>query len=326
MAPTPAHRISVALCTYRGEAFVREQLESIARQTRPVDEVLIFDDGSPDGTVTVIEEFIAAYSGPVSFRLVSTERAGGVVPNFERALRACTGDLIILSDQDDVWHEDRVAVAEAEFARRPELLLLNADARVVDGKGRDTGATLFESLYVSDAERAAIHAGRGTEVLIRRNLVTGATTMLRATLLEEGLPLGEGWVHDEWLAFLAAARGGFDTLDRPVIDYRVHGANQIGVAQPTLRRRIGRMLEPRGDRLTVLAARSRTLLARLEAIGAGPDVVNLVRGKVAFEETRARYPRLRIARLVPVLRNAGGYGRLASQGSTDIVRDLIQPA
>jgi len=319
--------ISVALCTYNGESYIREQLASIAAQTLPAYEVVICDDGSTDSTVNAVESFIAAYSGPTAFRIAYTGRAGGVRANFERAIMACTGDLIALSDQDDVWRNDRLAVAAGLLASRPEVLAVHSDARIVDAAGDPTGETLLGSLYVSSSEREAIHAGRATPVLVRRNVVTGATLMFRRQLLDSALPLGPSWVHDEWLAAIAASLGGLELIELPLIDYRVHRTNVIGVAAPTLRNRLRQLRVPRADRYRGLAARSQEIVNRLETIGAPRDVLALAHRKLNFELKRASYPAARLRRVYPVLCNAtrGQYARLSSQGHVDIVRDIVQP-
>lgn len=329
MAPSGAARsVSVALCTYNGEAYIREQLASIAAQTRPASEVVICDDGSTDATVKVVEEFIAAQPGPTVFRIAFTERAGGVRANFARAIGACAGELIALSDQDDVWRQDRLEAATRVLASRPAVLAVNADARIVDDEGTPTGDTLLDSLRVGARERAAIHSGDAMPVLIRRNVVTGATLIFRRELLTSALPLGEHWVHDEWLAVIAAGLGGLDLIEDQLIDYRVHASNVIGVTEPTLRNRLRQMRVPRADRYETLAARSEELVERLAIIGAPEGVLALARRKRDFELWRAAYPSGRVRRFVPVLRNAarGGYASLSSQGRLDIVRDLIQPS
>jgi len=248
--------------------------------------------------------------------------------NFARAIAACTGELIALSDQDDVWRADRLDVAASLLASRPTLLAVHADARIVDAAGVPSGETLLGSLYVGPGERASIHAGRGMSVLIRRNIVTGATMMFRRELLASALPLGEHWVHDEWLATIAASLGGLDLIDDQLVDYRVHGANAIGVAQPTLRNRLRQLRVPRGDRYQRFALRSEELVERLASIGAPEDAQLIARRKRDFELKRAEYPGGRLRRMLPVLRNArrGGYGTLSSQGRVDMVRDLLQPA
>ncbi len=328
MAPETELSISVALCTYNGQAYIHEQLASIAAQTLPAFEVVICDDGSTDATVTTVEAFIAEYSGPTVFRIAHVDRVGGVRANFARAIEACVGDLIALSDQDDAWREDRLAVAAGVLASHPAVLAVNADARIIDDCGSPTGDTLLGSLYVSRTERQAIHAGRGLPVLIRRNIVTGATMIFRRTLLPSALPLGEHWVHDEWLAMIAASLGGLDLVEEQLIDYRVHDANAIGVAQPTLRNRLQQLRVPRADRYQRFAVRAQELVERLESIGAPHEALLLAQRKHAFESKRAEYPTALLRRIWPVLRNvcSSDYATLSSQGRVDIVRDLIQPS
>lgn len=327
-AASTSTTVSVALCTYNGERFVRSQLESILGQSRPVDEVVIGDDGSSDRTVDIIRDTVDAWGAQDTVRIAFTDRAGGVVPNFERTLRACKGSLIALSDQDDVWHPDRILRAVERFEERPDLDLLSSDATIIDGVGEPTGAALWGHLYVSADELGRIANGRGFEVLLRRNVVTGATAMLRREFLDAALPLPSSWIHDEWLAILAAARGRFDVIPERLIDYRVHGGNQIGVTEPTLRRRVAQVFAPRGDRLARLAVRADRLLGTLEALGVPAEVVELARLKQDFERRRSLYPTSRLRRLGPVARNAkgGSYRRLSSQGNLDVIRDLLQPA
>jgi hypothetical protein len=134
-------------------------------------------------------------------------------------------------------------------------------------------------------------------------------------------------VHDEWLAVVAAVRGRVVYLDRALVDYRQHGGNQIGMATPSTRRRLARLLEPRGDRLLRLQERSAVLAERLARFAEPHDARELV-AKAAFEASRAAYPAGRVRRIVPVLGQAvtGRYTRFASQGLGDVVRDLVQPA
>ena len=86
-------RISVAMCTYNGAEFLPAQLESIFAQTRTADEIVVCDDGSTDETRSLI---------PQNVILHENEKKLGTAKNFERAIGLCTGDVIVLSDQDDV--------------------------------------------------------------------------------------------------------------------------------------------------------------------------------------------------------------------------------
>lgn len=329
----PRASISVALCTHNGARYVRRQLAGILAQTLPPDQLVVSDDASADATLTVVEEEVAAHraAGGPTPRLVvlRNETPLGVTANFEQALRACDGDLIALSDQDDEWVPDKLERLAAYFAARPGLGFLHTDATLIGDDSLPLGATLFEVLEVSDEERAAVHSGHAFEAFVRRNLATGATAMVSAGLLREALPFPAEWVHDEWLAIQAAARDRLDLSERPLTRYRRHDENQIGVSDPTLRHKVGRVLGRRGDRNRMLAVRSRILADRLAAAeGVPAEHRALAERKAAFESARAALPGNRLARLLPVIRLArgGGYARLASRGRLDVLRDLLQPA
>jgi glycosyltransferase involved in cell wall biosynthesis len=318
--------VSVALCTHNGAAYLRTQLESILNQSHPIDEIVVSDDASTDGTLEIVRQTLEGSA--VRATVLHNDPPLGVTANFEQAIRATTGDIVILSDQDDVWHPDRVEHVLRVFEGDAPPLLQFSDARLVDADGAVLPSSLFSVLELSDADRAALADGRAFETLLRRNLATGATVAFRRELLDDALPFPSAWVHDEWLTVLAAVREAVAVSTAKLIDYRQHGKNQIGVVEPTMRRKIDRVLQPRGDRNRGLAERSRVLLERLVALGAEPVVIEQARRKVDIEEFRAQLPAGRIRRAIPVLRRAasGDYQRYCSQGAMDIVRDLLQPA
>jgi glycosyltransferase involved in cell wall biosynthesis len=324
--------VSVAMCTHNGAAHIEEQLTSILAQSRVPDEIIVSDDASTDETVQTIRRVMAStgsLKGSPRLVVLQNATALGVRKNFEQALRACTSELVALCDQDDIWHPDRLAAAIAEFDRLPDLLMLHSDARLVDEAGEWMGHSLFEALGITEAERESIRTGHGFEGLLRRNLVTGATTMVRSALVSRAAPFPSPWVHDEWLAVIAAATGRLDFFDAMLIDYRQHGANQIGVRKLTGIGKIRRVLEPRNDRNAYLLERAEVLLARLEQLGdiVPPAILELARGKVTHQSARARLSTARYRRWIPVLREArsGRYSKF-SRGNADIVRDLFQPA
>jgi hypothetical protein len=250
-----------------------------------------------------------------------------VTANFEQAIERTTGDIVVLSDQDDVWHPHRIENALAAFEAGNALVHFT-DARLVDGVGVPLDLTLFESLEVTDATLTAMRDGHAFGTLLKRNLATGATLAFRRDLLADAMPFPPEWVHDEWLTILAAARERIAASRELSIDYRQHGENQIGVVRPTLRRKIARVLQPRGDRNRGLEVRTRVLVERLIELGSDELVVEAARAKLEIERFRAALPANRLKRVVPVLRRArtGEYQRYCSQGTMDVVRDLLQPA
>ena len=322
--------ISVALCTRNGARFVAAQVRSICTQDRPPSQIVLSDDGSTDETIATVRSTLADCGAgeTVELDVFQNSPALGVTRNFEQAVRACTHELVALSDQDDVWHPGRLARMAARFETEPELLLLHTDARLVDAELAPLGTSLFHALEVRPAELAAIASGNAFDVLLRRNLVTGATTMFRKELLEFALPFPEGWVHDEWLGAVAAATGRVDVLAEPLIDYRQHASNQIGARRPTLSEKIGKAFVERGDKHWARLRRAEALLDRLSSLGAKvvqPKYVEAQRAKVAHQRFRAELPRSRLARLGPVMLEAarGRYDRFG-RGWHAVAQDLLE--
>lgn len=323
-----ASRVSVALCTHNGELYLEEQLRSILEQTLLPIEVIVSDDASTDDTLEIVHRMWHGLPDSAPRLVVlANATALGVTSNFEQAVSACTGDFIALSDQDDVWVAERLETIIAKFESRPQLSLVFSDAQLVAESGESLGTSLFEALEISAADLDAIRSGDAFATLLRRNLVTGATAVFRRSLLQDAAPFDPAWVHDEWLAIIAAAMGEIDWLPARLIDYRQHGTNQIGVVAPTLAYKVRRMLEPRGDRTRDLARRAAGLVERLESLDVDAGLVQLARGKLRFESFRAELAESRLRRICPVLSESrsGDYKRFASRGRADILRDLLQP-
>jgi glycosyltransferase involved in cell wall biosynthesis len=320
--------ISVALCTHNGERFVAEQVASILAQTLLPTEIVVSDDASTDGTIRIVERLLAtvAPQGP-TVRILRNEPALGVLRNFEQAVSACSSELIALCDQDDRWVPDRLERIAAVFSERPHLLMLSSDARLVDAAGVPLGYSLYQAIALTATERAQIHAGDGFSTLLGRNTVTGATAVFRRGLLEIALPFPDEWVHDEWLAILAAATGGLDFLDDQLVDYRQHGSNEIGATRIGLAGRFRRLREPRSARNNRLLGRAQALVDRLDGAGVDTALTRLAEEKLEHETIRNSLPASHWARLRPVLReaSAGGYTRYG-RGAQDVLRDLVQPA
>jgi len=323
-------RVSVAICTRDGARYVEEQVHSILAQTRLPDEIVLSDDDSRDGTVAIVRRVVEQHRGTVPELLVLANSPPlGVTRNFEQAMLACSGDLVALSDQDDVWHGNRIERQVAEFEAHPDLDLVFGDAVLVDEDGRALGHSLFEALGLRGVERSEFAGDNAFATLLRRNVVTGATVMVRRSAIVAAAPFPAAWVHDEWLALITAARGHLGMLDEPLIDYRQHGANQIGVTRPTLAYRISRVFEPRGSRYVDLVVRAQQLVSRLNV---APDLDEgrrtAARMKLRVEEFRLGLPSARPLRLLAVLRAGarGWYRDFCSQRNLDMLRDLLQPA
>ncbi|QYH35601.1 glycosyltransferase family 2 protein [Salinibacterium sp. M195] len=319
--------ISVALCTHNGALYIEEQLVSILEQQPAPQQLVVSDDASRDATIAIVHEVAARYPA-VKLTVLENVPPLGVTKNFEQAIRACTGDLIALSDQDDVWHTGRLALFVTEFAAHPDVALIHSDARLVDAEGATVGQTLMGALEVGAGEIASIHSGDAFSVVLRRNVVTGACSVLRKSLVEFAAPFPPSWVHDEWLGVIAAAVASTDIIEQPTIDYRQHGANQIGATKLTLAGKFGRMMEPRRARNARLETNMTVLVDRLQRLGSrvDDDTMHRARAKLQHEQMRNALPAGRLRRIPPVTRAlvSGHYGRY-SRGPLDAVRDVLQP-
>ena len=154
--------ISVALCTFNGEKFISQQLDSILSQSVPVDEIVVCDDGSTDSTCQILEQYAAQSQ---SIRLIKNEHNLGYIANFEKAIRLCQGDYIFLSDQDDIWHPDKVAESIG-YLSSSGMFGAFTDARIIDTDGKETGHTLFQLLNL----RPYIEKGILQKHLFRNNV------------------------------------------------------------------------------------------------------------------------------------------------------------
>lgn len=329
MTPSPKLQVSVAMCTFNGARFIEEQLWSIFRQTYLPVELIVSDDNSTDETLAIVlrvyETACQEIEGVAQIKLLvlKNNEPLGVTKNFEQAISKCTSELVALCDQDDVWLEYRLEVMVNEFGKRPELLLLHHDSLLVDEELKPIGITTFQALRIGRREKERIHNGLASSVLLRRNVVTGATTIFRKKVFEESLPFPSSWLHDEWIAINASFLGRIDFKEETLIKYRQHSSNQVGVKKPGLRYLIARTFHPRTERNRILLTRSLELASKYKAssLPAARSVIE----KLLHEEVRSNYPASRVLRIFPVISEliSGRYNRFGL-GMQDVLRDLIQ--
>ena len=215
------------MCTYNGAEFLPAQLESILRQSRPPDEIVICDDGSTDETVTILQKF--ASDPRITIRL--NDKNLGSLKNFEQAISLCSGDVIALSDQDDVWREDKLQLIEPVFRANPRVGLVFSDAEIVDEELNPTNRRIWNEVGFNTHKRKLISQGRALDVLITGWTVTGATMAFRSEYRNLSLPIPTNlqMIHDGWIALTVACVADVVIIDEPLIKYRQHERQQIGV-------------------------------------------------------------------------------------------------
>ena len=205
-------KISIAMATYNGASYIEEQLESFARQTRPPDELVVFDDRSEDETLLLLDDFRQEAEFAVYIR--ENEQRLGVRDNVSRALEACAGDYIFLADQDDVWFPEKIErmVDVAEGKRGMGLVV--CDAQYANSDLSELGETKLAYVRRVKREQSADHN-------------TGCCTMISRAFAELALPIPSVKAyHDRWLHELARCMGVRRVIEEVLQVYRRHGANE----------------------------------------------------------------------------------------------------
>lgn len=225
--------ISVALCTYNGEQYLATQLESLAKQTHPPSEIVVCDDGSADGTLAIVKEFARMAPYPVVIHR-NAENLGST-RNFEQAIRLCTGDLIALCDQDDIWLPEKLASLDTVLSRCPSALGVFSDAELIDPMGEPLGRRLSDVYGMPAAQEECIPRENTINALIHRPFISGATLMIRAEAREICFPIPRRWVHDAWMCWMLALYAQLAVVKQSLVRYRIHPGQQIGLRNRTKR-------------------------------------------------------------------------------------------
>lgn len=321
--------VSIAMTTYNGSAHVREQLESLASQSRLPDELIVCDDVSSDDTVSQLEAFAAR--APFTVRVQRNPVNLTTTPNFEQAIGMCSGDIILLADQDDVWLPEKVAAVSEHFEAHPCVGALFCNGQVCDESLQSLGHDMWEAQWFHPSQQRAVRAGRATEVFAKHVVASGNTLAFRGRYKSLVLPFPV--LHDcadAWIAFLVAAVSDFHILDRELIQYRIHGKNQFGMHRHSLREQLERArwqitsgIFDHGIRL--FSAIEERLTGQTEPqFQASAETLALVRGKIDHYTIRDGMTRGVFHRLPLIAREAlaGRYGRY-SYGLKSVAQDLV---
>ncbi len=207
--------VSVALCTYNNTEFLSEQLKSILNQTVNLSEIVICDDASTDGTWQLILAWQQKY--PEIIKAIRNNSNLGYTKNFEKAISLCTGDIIFLSDQDDVWYEYKVEKVLDVFLSNPECKMVVSDAAITDVKLNRCNTTLLSGRGILKYNTA-----NSFHQKYDRSFFYGCTMAIRGSLREYILPIPKSWGHDNWIGFIAGIISHIQIISEPLMLYRNH--------------------------------------------------------------------------------------------------------
>ena len=207
---------SIALATFNGGTFLRKQLGSLLNQEYSPIEIIISDDGSTDDTLSILEEYSKTYS---TVRWYKNPRPCGYIKNFEYAISKCTGDIIFLCDQDDVWYSDKVS-SHMEKYIDPHISWIYSRVVLVDEEDRKIGS-LEDTSPDYWKKRTLLQNAWGSCIL-------GCATSYRAIDLHKILPSSDfARAHDSWIQFALFPKKSL-SIDKVLQEYRLHNSNTAG--------------------------------------------------------------------------------------------------
>ncbi|MEN9487928.1 MAG: hypothetical protein RL494_193 [Bacteroidota bacterium] len=219
--------VSVALCTYNGEQFIKEQIDSILNQTVPVNEIIICDDRSNDTTIEILEQY--SIENPGIFKIFINETNLRSVKNFEKAITLCSGDIIFLSDQDDIWVPNKVEAYLDYFDKNPQIEVLTSNGYCINEQSEveDKYAVWDVPYFLREKKIAVNYYAIITQIA---NLATGASMAIKRSILPEMIPFPviKDFHHDEWIAIISSRKNAFELLHEKYFYYRIHSNQQVG--------------------------------------------------------------------------------------------------
>ena len=315
-------KISVAMAVYNGERFLTEQLNSLARQERAPDELVVSDDASTDRTVEIVRDFAARVPFPV--RLLINDQNVGCTKNYERAIRECSGDVILLCDCDNVWYPNKIALTGEALDSHPEAGVAICDADLVDEQSRPMGQQHWPWRGFKFAEEIA---GLTEGSIFDRSVPCYSPCIaFRARFKPLILPLPDtpyfaAGGQDTFIVWciVGAGAGGIALINAPLLGYRQH-STQLTKQSPQSRlpRWNARAQRP----LTYLGP----LIERLQSDRCGALCVNPKMRDAALQhwQTRCFLPASKVRRVPMVAREylSGRYDEF-SDGLKTAVKDLL---
>lgn len=216
-------KISVAMATYNGAAFIREQLASILEQSQRVDEVIICDDQSSDDTVTVVKQFIEEHELNNCWSIEKNEKNLGYASNFMKALRGTTGDIVFFCDQDDIWLPDRVERMTKILCENPQVMMIGSEFEPFSQSEQSTKVPAWElNSFQADGSLEKVEFNSHTVFIGCQ----GCTMAMKRSFLEQiDQYWYTGWAHDEYVWKLALSMDGLYIYHAATLKRRLHEGN-----------------------------------------------------------------------------------------------------
>jgi len=211
--------VSIALCTYNGAAYLKEQLDSLINQTYTNLEIIAVDDRSSDNTIEILHRYASDFPGR-NIKVYSNEQNLGYTRNFEKAIGLCTGEYIALCDQDDIWDTDKINIMLGLIGNQ---MLAYHDSEFVDEEGKPTGKK------ISDVRNC--YSGSDSRVFLFENCVLGHATIFKREMLNFLDRFNDTVIHDRWLAYVATNNGSILFVDQPLVKYRQHRNANTNILQ-----------------------------------------------------------------------------------------------
>jgi len=314
------------MATCNGQAWIDAQLTSLVDQRRQPDELIVCDDASEDATLARVRAFAA--EAPFEVRVEARAERIGATANFADAIARCRGDIIFLADQDDRWRPDKIAALAGVLDDHAPVGAVFCNGRVVDGESQPLGYDLWQALGFDAREQTAVNAGRSHEVFARHVVAAGTGLAFRRRFVPWLLPFPTlRSAHDAWVAALIAGVARVDCVAEPLIDYRLHGANQIGLQRFDLREQYEQAKQQlENGALEYAVSFFEAACDRLRAVPDGPQpgVLETYEAKLAHARWRCALPESAALRAPQVAAEAarGGYRRYA-YGWKSAAQDLL---
>ncbi|MEI2428557.1 glycosyltransferase, partial [Priestia megaterium] len=313
-------KLSVIICSYNGERYIEQQINSILQQIRLPNEIIVIDDNSSDDTFNIARDIVNNIDIGAQIICERNIKNLGYVKNFEKASQKATGDIVVFADQDDWWYPEKLQKIEQVFEENPTINFAFSDGEVVDSKLNKFNFSLLDSKGIKREDKSKIKDGELFSYLLKYNIVTGATMAVKREFLSQLIPFPEVWVHDAWVSMIASEKQQYYYIDECLIKYRIHENNNIGTSKGMLRQ--VQSLKKQKNTAKRNFEQTKQLLNYSEAHFSDFNK-SIIKDKNIFFESRYNYPNNSIIRFFCVFKNVlkGNYKRFAN-GKKSALKDL----